>query len=158
MEGSPRIEGLGSAAVPIWIRAYFALQKRRHGVVLEPTRVWARAPAAMRGFLHFVAVVDRRRSPIEPSLRSLIMVKISQVNGCSFCVDYNASRLEERGVGMEKAMALGEYETSTLFSDKERAALDYAVAVRGPTRPLAMSSSAGSARSSTTTRSWSSRR
>jgi len=128
MEGT-RINGLSAAVAPLWVRVLYALQRRRHGVVLEPTRVWARAPKPMRGFLHLVAAVDRRTSPIEPALRSLVTVKVSQINSCSFCVDLNAARLQQRGVGMDKAQALSHYETSELFSAKEHVALDYAVAM-----------------------------
>ncbi len=129
MKEASRIPGLSQARAPLWIRVLYALQRRQHGVVLEPTRVWARAPAALRGFLHLVAAVDRKSSPISPALRSLVMVKVSQINRCSFCIDLNAARLQERGVGMDKAMALGEYERSDLFSEQERAALAYAVAM-----------------------------
>lgn len=129
MADARRMEGLSGAAAPLWVRLFYALQRRRHGVVLEPTQVWARAPAALRGFLHLAAAVDRRGSPIEPALRSLVTVKVSQVNSCSFCVDLNAARLQQRGVGIDKAIALSHHETSDLFSAKERAALDYAVAV-----------------------------
>lgn len=124
-----RVRGVAGQAAPCWVRALFFFQRRRRGVVLEPTRVWARAPAAMRGFLHFVAAVDRARSPIEPALRSLVMVKVSQENGCAFCVDLNTAKLQERGVSVEKALALGSYNSSPVFSEKERAALDYAVAM-----------------------------
>ena len=129
MADTRRMDGLSGAAAPLWVRVLYALQRRRHGVVLEPTRVWARAPTPMRGFLHLVAAVDRRSSPIEPALRSLVMVKVSQLNSCSFCVDLNAARLQQRGVSMDKAIALSHYEESNLFSAKERAALDYAVAM-----------------------------
>lgn len=129
MDEARRMNGLSAAAAPLWVRVLYALQRRRNGVVLEPTRVWARAPAAMRGFLHFVAAVDRKRSPIEPALRSLVMVKVSQINSCSFCVDLNAAKLHERGVSTDKAAALANHEGSTLFSSKERVALDYAVAM-----------------------------
>lgn len=57
------------------------------------------------------------------------MVKVSQINSCSFCVDLNAAKLHERGVGTDKAAALSNHEGSTLFSSKERVALDYAVAM-----------------------------
>lgn len=124
-----RIEGLPDTNAPLWVRVLYALQRRRHGVVFEPTRVWARAPAALRGFLHFAAAVDRKSSPLEPALRSLVTVKVSQINHCSFCIDLNTARLQERGVGLEKATALADYEASDLFSEKERAALDYAVAM-----------------------------
>lgn len=129
MKDTARIDGLDKARAPLWIRLLYTLQQRHRGVVLEPTRIWARAPAALRGFLHFGAAVDRKGSPIDAALRSMVMVKVSQLNRCSFCVDLNASRLHERGVSMDKALALGSYESSELFSGKERAALDYAVAI-----------------------------
>jgi uncharacterized peroxidase-related enzyme len=129
MESTRRMEGLPEKEAPLWVRVLYALQRRRHGVVFEPTRIWARAPSAMRGFLHFAAAVDRNNSPLDAALRSLVTVKVSQINHCSFCIDLNAARLQERGVAMDKALALSHYETSDLFSDKERAALDYAVAM-----------------------------
>lgn len=124
-----RIGGVPEPSAPLWVRALYAWQRRRRGVVSEPTRVWARAPAPMFGFLHFAGAVDRHGSPIEPSLRSLVMVKVSQINRCSFCVDLNTSKLQERGVGIEKAAALTHHRDSGVFSPKERAALDYAVAM-----------------------------
>jgi hypothetical protein len=48
----PRAEHAGpgaSSAMPLWMRLFFALQRRIYGAVLEPMRVWARAPAAMCG-------------------------------------------------------------------------------------------------------------
>lgn len=129
-----RISGLPQRAAPLWIRAMYALQRRRYGVVFEPTRVWARAPAALRGFLHFGAAVDRKSSPIEPALRSLVMVKVSQLNSCAFCIDLNGARLTERGIGLDKALELARYESSSAFSERERAALDYAAGVTLPDR------------------------
>jgi AhpD family alkylhydroperoxidase len=126
---TPRVEGLSEEAAPLWVRLLWALQRRSHGVIFEPTRIWARAPAALRGFLHLAAAVDRRTSPIEPALRSLVMVKVSQVNSCGYCVDLNSARLQERGADMNKLRALDEYGSSAEFSPKERAALDYAVAM-----------------------------
>lgn len=124
-----RIEGRPERAAPLWLRALYLVQRRLYGRVLEPTRVWARAPAALRGFVHLFAAVDRRASPIPAGLRSLLMVKVSQINACSYCVDINGSMLERRGVSLEKALALSDYGFSSLYSHQERAALDFAVAM-----------------------------
>lgn len=133
MTSGQRVLGVTDRAAPLWLRALFALQRRLYGAVLEPTRVWARAPSAMRGFVHLFAAVDRAGSPIEPPLRSLVTVKVSQVNACAFCIDINASllekRLEKRGASIDKALALESYASSKLFTAKERVALDYAVAM-----------------------------
>jgi AhpD family alkylhydroperoxidase len=74
-------------------------------------------------------MIDRRRSPIEPALRSLITVRVSQINGCAFCVDLNSATLMKRGASMEKIGALSTWRSSALFSEREWAALDYAEAV-----------------------------
>lgn len=124
-----RIQGRPDRAIPLWLRLIYAVQRRRYGAVLEPTRVWARAPAAMRGFVHLFAAVDRDGSPIDAALRSLVMVKVAQVNACAFCIDINLAALQKRGVSLEKAQRVAEHGTSELFSAKERTALDYAAAM-----------------------------
>ena len=126
-QGPQRVAG--RATTPLWLRAFYRLQERRYGQVLEPTRVWARASAALLGFVHLVAAVDRSSSPLAAALRALVMVKVSQVNACSFCIDLNAASLRERGVSDDKLAALLEHDVSPLFADAERVALDYAVAV-----------------------------
>jgi AhpD family alkylhydroperoxidase len=75
------------------------------------------------------AAVDRRSSPLAPTLRSLVMVRVSQLNHCSFCIDINSSLLQKRGASLEKVAALAAYQTSPLFTLEERAALDYAEAM-----------------------------
>lgn len=73
--------------------------------------------------------LDRRSSPIEPALRTLITVRVSQINWCSFCVDVNAATALRRGVVGKKLLAIAAFSDSTLFSEREKAALAYAEAV-----------------------------
>ncbi|MBI4274816.1 MAG: carboxymuconolactone decarboxylase family protein, partial [Rhizobiales bacterium] len=44
--------------------------------------------------------LDRRSSPISPALRSLITVRVLQINHCAFCIDINSATLLKRGVSM----------------------------------------------------------
>ena len=74
-------------------------------------------------------VLDRRRSPLSPALRSLVTVRVSQLNWCRFCVDINSATLPKRGIRPEKVQALSMWRDSDLFDERERAALDYAEAV-----------------------------
>lgn len=124
-----RVPGVDVTRAPIWLRGLFAVQRRIYGVVLEPTRVWARAPAALRGFVHLFAAVDRGASPLEPSLRSLVMVRVAQVASCAFCIDANAAILLGRGVSEDKVRALPQFRTAPSFSGRERAALALAEAM-----------------------------
>ncbi len=73
--------------------------------------------------------LDRRRSPIDPVLRSLVTVRVSQINWCAFCVDINSMTLAERSGSMDKVLALQNWRESTLFNARERIALEYAEAM-----------------------------
>jgi AhpD family alkylhydroperoxidase len=76
--------------------------------------------------------IDRKGSPIEAGLRSLIQVRVSQINWCAFCVDLNAATALEREVSGEKLAALNEFAGSPLYSDREKAALAFAEAMTDP--------------------------
>jgi len=115
------------AALPWFLRPLFWLQ--RWGQVLLPALTWARVPSYYLALIHFYSAIERKRSPLEPGLRSLIQTRISQLDHCAFCVDINAMLAAERSHSMDKALAVGEWRTSALFSERERLALEYAEAV-----------------------------
>jgi AhpD family alkylhydroperoxidase len=109
-----------------YLRPFFWLQRRRYGAPLVPALVWARVPALYFALAGFYAALDRRRSPLAPTLRSLVQTRVSQVNQCEFCVDLNAAVAAERGGSMAKALAVAEWHASDLFNVRERLALEYA--------------------------------
>ncbi|MBI4205492.1 MAG: carboxymuconolactone decarboxylase family protein [Betaproteobacteria bacterium] len=114
---------------PWYLRPFFWNQRRKYGAVLDSALLWARAPRLFLGVATLYGMIDRRSSPIEPALRSLITVRVSQINHCPFCVDLNSATLMRRGASQEKAQALADWRESGLFSDRERIALDYAEAM-----------------------------
>lgn len=113
---------------PWYLRLIFRRQRRRYGHELEPVRLWGRMPAAFLAMSAMYRALDRRSSPIDPALRSLVQVRVSQINGCDFCVDLNASLGLGRGLAEDKVRALAQFEGSPLFSDREKAALAFAEA------------------------------
>lgn len=114
---------------PWYVRIFFWNQKRRYGQVLESARLWARTPKVFVALALLYGALDRRGSPIEPALRSLVTVRVSQINGCRFCVDLNSFIVLRRGLDPDKLAALAEFERSARFSEREKAALSYAEAV-----------------------------
>lgn len=122
---------------PWYVRLFFWNQKRRYGAVLEPARLWGRTPKVFITLALLYGALDRRSSPIEPALRTLVTVRVSQINGCPFCVDINSATALKRGIGEEKLRALSRYRDSGLFSDREMAALDYAETVTYTDRRVA---------------------
>jgi AhpD family alkylhydroperoxidase len=70
-----------------------------------------------------------RSSPLDGALRSLVEVRVSQVNGCAFCLALHLSDARRAGVPEVKLDSLAAWADSHHFSDKERAALELTEAV-----------------------------
>ncbi len=62
-------------------------------------------------------------------LRCLVLVRVSQINDCAFCIDVNAATLLRLGEKASKVEALARWRDSDEFDERERAALEYADAV-----------------------------
>ena len=114
---------------PWYLRPFFWNQRRKYGAVLDSALLWARAPKVFLGVAFLYGMIDRKSSPLNPVLRSLVTVRVSQLNGCRFCVDINSATLLKRGVPVHKVEALDAWQGSELFSEPERVALEYAEAV-----------------------------
>jgi len=114
---------------PWYVRLFLANQRRRYGRELEPARLWGRSPKVFAGLSVLYGALDRKSSPIEPALRTLITVLVSQINWCAFCVDINSATGLKRGLTEAHLAALDEFETSPLFDSRIKAALAYAVAI-----------------------------
>ena len=113
-----------------WIlRPFFWNQKRKYGAVLQPGLLWARVPKLFAAVAVLYGVLDRKRSPLGPVLRSLVTVRVSQINWCRFCVDINSATLAKRSGSMEKVESLENWKQSELFDAKEKVVLEYTEAV-----------------------------
>jgi len=128
-EYSSRIRTDSAHHFPWFARLLFANQRRRYGQELEPARLWARTPWVFAALALLYGALDRRRSPIEAALRSLLTVRVSQINWCAFCVDINSATGLKRGLSEEQFAALEHFETSALFDARQKAALAYAEAM-----------------------------
>lgn len=124
-----RVSQPATAALPWYLRPLFWLQKRRWGQVLVPALVWARVPSFYLALAGFYAAIERKGSPLEPSLRSLVQSRVSQLDDCAFCIDLNSMLAAERAGSLEKALAVSEWRQNALYSPRERLALEYAEAV-----------------------------
>lgn len=114
---------------PSLVRLFLWNQRRRYGQVLEPALLWGRSPWVFTSLALLYGALDRKRSPIEPALRSLVTVRVSQINHCAFCVDINSATLLKRSVAVEKVLALQQWQTSAHYTERERVALEYAEAM-----------------------------
>jgi AhpD family alkylhydroperoxidase len=125
----PRIKTPDNHRYPWYVRLFFWNQKRRYGAVLEPARLWGRSPKVFAALALLYGALDRGSSPLSPALRSLVTVRVSQINWCAFCVDINGALVLKRGVDEATLADLPTFRDSDRFGEREKAALDYAEAV-----------------------------
>lgn len=117
------------SSYPWYFRPFFWNQKRKYGQVLKPALIWARVPRLFAAIAVLYGVLDRKSSPIDPILRSLVTLRVSQINGCRFCIDINSAVLARRTDSMNKVEALEQWRESELFDNKEKIVLEYVEAV-----------------------------
>ncbi|MFI6059043.1 carboxymuconolactone decarboxylase family protein [Streptomyces sp. NPDC051286] len=64
-----------------------------------------------------------RNRGVSDSTLELVHLRASQINGCSFCVDYGVRSARKAGTSDEKLFAVAAWREAPYFSDEERAAL-----------------------------------
>jgi alkylhydroperoxidase family enzyme len=104
--------------------AYY-FTRQQFGKVLTPLKVHsARLPAAFGLFYSKVAKLDKKLL-LPPETVLLIREQVARINVCLFCVDIGRAFTIKASMNEAKFDALEQYGTSPLFTDAERAALDY---------------------------------
>ena len=130
----PSIPPKPLAEYPWYLRWFFRRQATKYGRTLSPSLLWGRRPAEFAVMLVMVGLFQRRSFPIDVALRSLVSIRVAQLNGCAFCVDLNAYNLLQTSQSSEKAAATARWRASVIFTERECAALDYAEAMTDTTR------------------------
>lgn len=69
------------------------------------------------------------KSTLEVGLRELVSFRISQINGCAYCLDMHAKDARHRGESEQRLYTLSAWRETPFFTDRERAALAFAEAV-----------------------------
>jgi AhpD family alkylhydroperoxidase len=69
------------------------------------------------------------KSSIETPLRELVEFRLSQINGCAYCLDMHSKDLRADGETEQRLYMLSAWREASQYSDRERAALDWAEAV-----------------------------
>jgi len=68
-------------------------------------------------------------SSIEPRLRALVELRVSQLNGCAYCVDMHSREARKAGETQQRLDCLPVWRETSFFDDRERAALSWAESV-----------------------------
>ena len=79
---------------------------------------------AMLGIEHYL-----QQCGLEESLQNLIKLRVSQVNGCAYCIDMHWKDLKAAGEAEQRLYGLDAWEESPYYTERERAGLAWAESV-----------------------------
>ncbi len=106
----------------------FAVFRRILGFVPNSLLTLQRRPAIVRGFSVLTQAVMDPQGSVDPGFKRLLAHVASHAAGCQYCEAHSLIAAGLHGVSQEKIATLWEYPNSPLFSEAERAALDFALA------------------------------
>ena len=98
------------------------------GSGLEPVEIWAHQPKMMIAMGRFNQAIRKGKS-VDERIKNLVELKAAQMIGCEYCVDLGSQICRNSGFSDDELLALPRYRQSDLFTEREKTALDYAVAV-----------------------------
>jgi len=109
----------------VMMKLAYYFTRRQFGKVLTPLKVHsARLPLAFSLFYGKVSKLDKKLV-LPPETVMLIREQVAHINVCLFCIDIGRSFTIKASMNQAKFDGLEQYRTSPLFTDAERAALDY---------------------------------
>ena len=88
---------------------------------------FAKGQAAMKSL--YGMGIYLAKSSIEERLRNLIYFRVSQVNGCAYCLDMHSKDLRAAGETEQRLYMLDVWRESPVYTPRERAALAWAESV-----------------------------
>lgn len=133
-----RIQGVSQSEAGPMVRLLYRLGPRmlkkltgrapQTGSGLEPMEIWAHRPKMMMAMGKFNQAL-RKGKGVDERVKNLMELKGAQMIGCEFCVDLGSQICRNSGFSDDELLALPRYRQSELFTDREKLALDYTVAV-----------------------------
>ncbi len=133
-----RIQGVPEKQAGPIVRLVYRLMRRgvkkmtgreaAHGDGIEPIAIWAHQPKMMSGMGKFQGAV-RKGNTVDERLKFMVELKGAQMIGCEYCVDLGSQICRNSGFSDAELLALPRYRHSDLFTEREKLALDYTVAV-----------------------------
>jgi AhpD family alkylhydroperoxidase len=87
----------------------------------------AKGQNALKTLYHTGAYL--KKSPIEEKLFELVYFRVSQINGCAYCLDMHSKDALAHGESEQRLFGVSAWRETPFFTDRERAALAWAEAV-----------------------------
>ena len=107
------------------MKLVYGMSKRQFGKIMTPLKVFvARMPLGFGMFYGKISKLDKKLE-LSQETQMLVRERVARLNVCLFCIDIGRWFTIKAHMNQDKFEALNDYATSPLFSEAERAALDY---------------------------------
>jgi uncharacterized peroxidase-related enzyme len=123
----PRIAPLPPEHTPE-LKDQFETMRKNLGFVPNSILIMQRKPKMAKALAQMTASVWDPDGKVERGFKRLIAHVASCTAGCRYCMAHTAGGALHFGIEDRKLAAVWEYQTSPLYSEAERVALDFAVA------------------------------
>lgn len=110
-------------------RVFFGHVKGLMGRVANALRIAAQVPEIAQPLVGFMIPTLRTEitNNVPVRIKTLVILKTSFLNGCSYCVGHNSALGRSIGFSDEEIAAIeGDYQNSDFFTDAEKAAIAWA--------------------------------
>ena len=110
------------------LREDFAIFERILGFIPNSLLTMQRMPGMVKGFGELTRAVMDPGGEVDLGFMRLIAHFASRAAGCQYCEAHSLVAAKIHGISQDKLDAIWEYGESPLYSEAERAALDFALA------------------------------
>jgi uncharacterized peroxidase-related enzyme len=108
------------------LEPFFSGTEKRMGFLPNSQLIMAYKPKLVQAFTMLSQAVHDPENRTSRQLRALVANAASKSAGCQYCVAHTAESAHHASVEDSKISAIGQFETSPLFTEAERVALRFA--------------------------------
>ena len=110
------------------LKEHFDAVGKNLGFVPNSVLIMQRKPNVVKAFAQMAAAVWDPNSSVDRGFKRLIAHVASRAAGCQYCMAHTIEGAAHLGVDDKKLAAVWEYQSSPLYTEAERIALDFAFA------------------------------
>jgi AhpD family alkylhydroperoxidase len=110
-------------------RLTYRTAKRMYGRTMEPTGVIAHHKPLLVGYGMVGVALERYSRSVDERLKNLAMLRVSQLVGCEWCLDFGSMLAQKSGIPADTLRELSNWRSSAQFDDLDRLVLEYSEAM-----------------------------
>jgi len=114
---------LTDADAPVQTQQTFQAIQGKLGKVLNFFRALGHSHPVLKATIELDGAI---KNDLEPKLRELAYLKVSQLNGCDYCSHYHRGPGTKAGLTGDQLESLANYQSSSAFTDLEKAVMRFA--------------------------------